>query len=279
VVNKMEWTYSSTATYAHGPQNWGQVNSDCNGATQSPIDISTKYEKYVTAIDDTTPASENVTQGLQNFVSATGSCRKYKGYENLNTWKVQLDDCLDESTSFKFTLPSSAKHNAGVETSLKQFHIHSPSENTLDGAHFDAEMHLVHFIGDAPAAVIGVMVQAVENAPDNEFLKMFWGTFDNKHYETTKDINPYTDLLPQSAEGYISDYWSFSGSLTTPPCSMGASWILLKDPITISYAQLDVYKARLAHLPQTSESLVNNRPVQALNGREVTLLYKESASA
>ena len=50
---------------------------------------------------------------------------------------------MDESTPFKFKLPPSANHNANVETSLEQFHLHSPSENTLVGARFDAEMHLV----------------------------------------------------------------------------------------------------------------------------------------
>lgn len=57
------------------------------------------------------------------------------------------------------------------------------------------------------------------------------------------------------------DYYRFSGSLTTPPCSEGVRWLVMKEPVQVSQAQIDAFKA-LMHHP-------NNRPVQPLNGRLV----------
>ena len=143
------------------------------------------------------------------------------------------------------------------------------------GNHFDAELHFVQFIDDAPAAVIGVFLQAVDGAPDNPFLEMFWDHFDNQQHTTTKAIDdPYTDFLPQSAKGVIGPYYAYSGILTTPHCLMGATWFVLQDPVRIPNAQLDKYKGRLASLPQTSESLANNRPVQPITDRKIMFVNK-----
>jgi len=255
----MTWSYTSypvAGLSAKGPQNWADVDQNClSSGTQSPIDIDTASITNNT-VDDITAVDTADAQGLQNFLTLQNTCEVFKGKETNNTWKADIASC-----GFKFTLPSTAPHNAGVATDLAQFHLHAPSEHTIDGKHYDAELHFVHTIGGAPAAVIGVMLEAKENAEDNEFLAKFWDYFDNKEH-TIAAFNPYKDFLPQTEGGKVSSYYSYSGSLTTPNCGMGASWHLLKDPITISYAQLDKYRARLAFLPQTSDSLVNNRPVQ-----------------
>jgi carbonic anhydrase len=247
----MTWSYTSypvAGLSAKGPKDWVDVDQNClSSGTQSPIDIDTTS---ITEDDTTDP------QGLQNWLTRETTCTDFKGKETENTWKADIASC-----GFKFTLPSTAPHNAGNATDLAQFHLHAPSEHTIDGKHYDAELHFVHTIDGQPAAVIGVMLEAKENAEDNAFLAKFWDYFDNKEHTTTA-FNPYKDFLPQNEDGKVSSYYSYSGSLTTPNCGMGASWHLLKDPITISYAQLDKYRARLAVLPQTSDSLVNNRPVQ-----------------
>ena len=63
-----------------------------------------------------------------------------------------------------------------------------------------------------------------------------------------------TDLLPPTRE-----YYYYSGSLTTPPCSEGVAWFVLKNPVEASAEQIALFKKRVG--PDT------NRPVQQRNAR------------
>ena len=53
----------------------------------------------------------------------------------------------------------------------------------------------------------------------------------------------------------------YRGSLTTPPCTEGVSWLVLTTPVTMSQAQID---AIVASLPAPY-----NRPTQDLDARVV----------
>lgn len=90
------------------------------------------------------------------------------------------------------------------------------------------------------------------------------------------ELDKLWSVMPQQAEQNISikqdlnlnkllpvnkTYWRFSGSLTTPPCSEGVTWIVLKHPLTLSAEQLEKFTHTMHH--------DNNRPVQALHGRLV----------
>lgn len=55
-------------------------------------------------------------------------------------------------------------------------------------------------------------------------------------------------------------YYDFEGSLTTPPCSEGVHWLVLKQPVTVSAAAIRKFRALYA---------ANARPIQPLNGRVV----------
>jgi carbonic anhydrase len=109
-----------------------------------------------------------------------------------------------------------------VRYELKQFHFHSPSEHEIDGKSFAMEMHFVHTSAE------GALAQAIGIEE--------------------------TNLLPPTRE-----YFAYSGSLTTPPCSEGVAWIVLKDPIEASAEQIARFKERVG--PAT------NRPVQPRNAR------------
>ena len=56
-------------------------------------------------------------------------------------------------------------------------------------------------------------------------------------------------------------HYRFTGSLTTPPCSEGVLWIVMKEPVTASKAQIETFSRIMGH--------PNNRPVQAVNARQV----------
>ena len=142
----------------------------------------------------------------------------------------------------------------GKDYELKQFHFHSPSEHTLHGKHFDMEMHLVHMNDDGEIAVIGVFIQ---QGDANAWFGPVWDYLpskENKNRNFELNIN-VEDALPPNR-----DYTSYSGSLTTPPCTEDVKWMILKRPIELSKRQIDAFRKTIDG---------NNRPVQPLNKRVV----------
>jgi len=139
------------------------------------------------------------------------------------------------------------------EYSLKQVHFHSPSENTIDGKSFPLEAHLVHASG-SKLAVVAVMFEVGEDNPTlNKLLRNLPENEGDKN-QLKSDVSGY-ELLPASKE-----YYKFSGSLTTPPCTEGVKWLVLKTPVKISQSQLKDF---------TTVMPKNNRPVQELNARTI----------
>ena len=136
---------------------------------------------------------------------------------------------------------------------LKQFHFHSPSEHTIDGKFFEMEVHFVHVDKDGGLAVVSVLVGEGEEHP---VLSQLWAFMPETPGETSqKPIGiEETDLLPPTRE-----YYSYSGSLTTPPCTEGVRWLVLKSPTHASAGQIAAFKNRVG--PAT------NRPVQPVNAR------------
>ena len=144
---------------------------------------------------------------------------------------------------------------AGDQTfELQQFHFHSPSEHTVDGKHLPMEMHLVHMAKNGTVAVIGVFVR--EGAHNHSFDRL-WSLLPDQL--TPKiDLEQKIDtesLLPESR-----DYYYYDGSFTTPPCTEKVKWLVLKQPVNLSKAQIERFRKVINH---------NNRPVQPLNGRKI----------
>lgn len=142
---------------------------------------------------------------------------------------------------------------------LIQFHFHEPSEHVVGNKRFPAELHFVHINEDGR---IIVLATAIDVGDENA---IFQTILDNTpHQEGVKNansgiqINP-TLLLPALDQENL-DFYTFAGSLTTPPCSEGVQWYLLPKVITISAAQLEQLKGFYTN---------NARLPQALNGRAV----------
>jgi carbonic anhydrase len=140
-------------------------------------------------------------------------------------------------------------------TRLKQFHFHAPSENRIGGKQFPLEGHLVHADKDGNLAVVAVMFQ--EGAA-NPMLTKLWGKMpakagDKSALETGLSV---TQLLPADR-----DYYRFNGSLTTPPCSEGVWWLVLKKPASASKSQVEQFSKTIG--------FANNRPIQPANARPV----------
>lgn len=138
---------------------------------------------------------------------------------------------------------------------LKQFHFHSPSENTIEGHSYPMEAHFVHADENGNLAVIAVMFKPGEhNAELEKAWKHMPHEADGRHaLETMVDANV---LLPDN-----HDYYRFNGSLTTPPCSEGVAWFVMKNLDTASEQQIQKFVHTMHH--------DNNRPLQPLNARVI----------
>jgi carbonic anhydrase len=143
---------------------------------------------------------------------------------------------------------------AGVPYKLVQFHFHTPSEERVDGQSFPMVVHLVHQAADGKLAVVAVLLRegkadaalapVFESLPHAKGVKKsLHGTFDA------------TALLPAD-----KTYFKYVGSLTTPPCSEGVLWHVLKQPVAVSKAQIAGFRKLYP---------MNARPVQPLNDRVV----------
>lgn len=147
-------------------------------------------------------------------------------------------------------------HLNGRTYFLRQFHFHDPSEHQVDGRTYPMEIHLVHQDRKGHVVVIGVFV---ETGSPNRSLAELWAMLPMKAGEVGSEhqFNPQ-DLIPSN-----SHHFSYHGSLTTPPCTEGVQWIILRDPISMSTQQI----AQL-----TSIIGQNARPIQPLHDRKI---YKE----
>ncbi|MBL7814697.1 MAG: carbonic anhydrase family protein [Saprospiraceae bacterium] len=222
----LHWTYDSGE---EGPAHWGEIctgYSDCKGSAQSPINM-------VNAATD---------------ASLTAITKTY------NTSTVHI---LNNGHTLYFSYDSTSLSSityGGMAYSLLQFHTHTPSEHTIDGKSYPLEIHFVHKNATTgKLAVIGVMFS---EGAENVTLAKFVGNLPTKtdgKYDLATDNYTATDLMPTS-----QSYYTYAGSLTTPPCSETVTWLVMKTPMTASAAQIAAFK--------NIESS-NNRPIQSLNGR------------
>jgi carbonic anhydrase len=223
--DEVHWSYEGET----GPEHWGDLKPEWEtaktGTAQSPINIET---------DETVPAEDLGDLELSYEVSSA------EIVNNGHTIQVNVE-------------PGSTFTVDGQTYELKQFHFHTLSEHTIDGEYSPMEVHLVHLTDEGEIAVIGVMMEEGEAHP---LIADVWANAPETEdtVETDLEVNA-TDLLPEGTA-----YYRYTGSLTTPPCTEGVVWTMMKDPIYVSAEQV-----------QTFEDIIgeNYRPVQPLNDREV----------
>jgi len=216
------WTYEGK----HGSEHWGELSTKfatCkSGVNQSPIDITGAIEAELPklSIDYQASSVELINNGHTVQANISGK----------NTFS-----------------------NDAGKFDLKQFHFHAPSENTIAGKSFPLETHFVHADENGRLAVIGVMF---EEGAENKTLAKLWNKMPNKAGNTASfsALLNSNDLMPVDAS-----YFRFNGSLTTPPCSEGVRWFVMKQPINASKAQINKFVNTMGG--------ATNRPVQPINAR------------
>jgi len=209
-----------------GPASWTKLKpefSACAGKNQSPINLASAIEAQLPPVrlDYKAGGTEVVNNGHTIQVN----------YEPGN--RISMD---------------------GAQFELKQFHFHSPSENQINGKSFPLEAHLVHADKDGNLAVVSVLF---ELGRANPAVSAAWGQMPKAEGKAALPAKVSANaLLPTNR-----DYYRYDGSLTTPPCSEGVRWVVMKRPMTISKEQLEAFKTTLG--------FDNNRPVQPVNARTV----------
>lgn len=217
------WEYKGK----HGAAHWAEIDSDfkeCKlGHSQSPVDIRKTEKVALPALQADYKAASPVI------------------WNNGHTVQVNL--------------PAGSQLHVGDQTyDLLQFHFHTPSEEAIRGKHYPMVAHFVHKNAAGQLGVVGVLVRA---GKANVALKPI---FD--HLPRTGEKISVDDLALNMAEVLPKTlgYYNFEGSLTTPPCSEGVNWMVLKQAIELSPAQIRAFQHVVPF---------NARPVQPLNGRVI----------
>lgn len=218
------WSYEGKT----GPKFWGQLDPSYTvaetGRRQSPVSLRSQDAES------------------QDLPRLTFNYRTEQIVSRNNGHTIQHDE-----------LPGSFMYVGDRKFALEQFHVHTPSEHVIDGRQFDMELHFVHKAADGKVAVVAVLVQPDENA--NLTIPTY--TLPDREGEIVayRGRRDPSDFLPESRE-----YFFYRGSFTTPPCTEGVEWIVMKEPLRISPALVDRFKSILN---------ANNRPVQPLFDRNV----------
>ena len=224
--HKAHWGYHGDA----GPEHWAELSEDyglCGtGKAQSPINIEGEQAGDLKPIEFHYQAASNPT-------------------------------VVNNGHTIQVNYPAgSYAVIGGKRYELLQFHFHSPSEHTVHGQHADMVAHLVHKADDGQLAVVGILF---DKGAENPTLKPVFDAMPKSKGETTvqASINA-ADLLPEER-----GYYHYTGSLTTPPCSEGVNWNVMKAHMPVSEQQVQAF----THIFDKSI-----RPVQPLNGRTITEL-------
>ncbi|KAJ6657201.1 hypothetical protein lerEdw1_002790 [Lerista edwardsae] len=197
-------------------------------------------------------------------------------WNNGYSFLVEFEDTTDKSIITGGPLENNFR--------LKQFHFHWGavnewgSEHTVDCKVFPAELHLVHWncckyasfeealMEDNGLAVIGVFLKLGAN--HSGLQKLVEALPAIKHKDALVEFEEFDPscLLPS-----CPDYWTYAGSLTTPPLSESVTWIIKKKAIEVDEDQLEVFRMLLfTPAGEEEERMVDNfRPLQPIMGRTV----------
>jgi len=138
---------------------------------------------------------------------------------------------------------------------LLQFHFHTPSEEMINTKRYAMVAHLVHKNDAGQLAVVAVLL---EQGEPNALIDKVWTYMPldtNDQVRIPAGVIDMNEILPADQR-----YYQYFGSLTTPPCSEGVLWLVIKQPLRISPEQFRLFSQQFPF---------NARPVQAVNGRPV----------
>ncbi len=219
------WEYSGKT----GPLNWNRLDPAykvCDGHEQSPIDLrGARLKKALATLE---------------FQYKAGS--------------VTLEN--NGRTIITHVNPGSYLVAGGVRYELQSFEFHHPSEHAVKGKLTDMDVELLHKGADGKLAVVSVRF-AMERGDPNAVMAALWPHLPKTAGATEK----VTEFV--NAGGFLPadhGYWTYTGSLTAPPCTEGVQWFVLEEPLSMSQVQLHQFESILK---------MNSRPLQDTHGRRL----------
>jgi carbonic anhydrase len=233
------WSYKGDT----GPAHWGSFSENyalcATGKKQSPVDITKSVKADLPRLQFNYSTTQmGLVRNDHNLYAVL------KAPQSVDFATEKLDSLSIDGETYE----------------LLQFHPHTPSEEAINGKRADMVIHFVHQNAQGKLAVVAVHFNQGKANPS--VAKMWEGLS-----QTSSEGNPLeikarkevqidvNQLLPED-----KNYYTLEGSLTTPPCTEGVKWIVLKQTVSISAQQLAQYKEIYSH---------NARPLQPLNGRQV----------
>ena len=233
-VLNMEWSYSGET----GPECWSGLCPDFQTAEadtkwQSPIPLSKTAAQKMTADDET--------------LSFIGNQMKFKtDFFNHTIHLSPVENQEAASVEFKQT-----------RFVLEDIHAHLPSEHVIDDHSFDLEIHFVHRSADNEILVVGVMGQS----GNGEIQEYLLNGFEELLIEEELKQHHILELDLERLKQENKSFFSYSGSLTTPPTMGPVQWIVMKNAITLPAELIEAFKTTIGK---------TNRPLQATHDREIT---------
>jgi carbonic anhydrase len=235
--------------YLKGSSDWDALGVCGTGTEQSPINIPRK------PVQVANPEQFEVTAQLLDIPT-----------EELSAEFTDVTYMINRADGKSFgsiTAYKVGESTPTVYTDCVQFHVHAPSEHTIDGDFFDFELHVVCLYPDVTApgernyAVLGFLFN---EGRENEFIASL--------IDETRTVD--WSLL----EGYptFSDYYHYDGGLTTPGCDEVVTWLLTSKVLEMSSDQLSFFTSQWAGNPTFGKKQGNNRLIQPLNGRTVYIV-------
>jgi len=219
-----QWSYSG----AESPAHWGSLRpeySACSlGHMQSPINIAHAKPADLPAL-------------------------KFD-------YKATSLNIIDNGHTIQVNVGPGSTLSVGDKTySLKQFHFHHPSEEHVNGRGFPLVAHLVHQDSEGHLAVVAILF---EEGKANALVNSLWSNIPAEK-EKAADV-PSVSVRAAELLAAGSGYFTYMGSLTTPPCSEGVTWYVLTSHSSVSAQQIATFSKIYPG---------NARPIQPRNGRSI----------
>ncbi|OAY66012.1 Alpha carbonic anhydrase 7 [Ananas comosus] len=256
VENEEEFSYVQGSE--NGPEHWGEIHGEwaaCGkGRSQSPIDLLNKRVQQVSSLGT-----------LHRSYRPSNAILKNRGHDIMLQWE---DD-------------AGALWINGTNYDLKQLHWHSPSEHTINGQRYSLEMHMVHQSADQKIAVVGILYTTGRPDPFLARMESYIKKISDTH-EAEEKLGP---VDPRSIKRGSRKYYRYMGSLTTPPCTEGVAWTIVKKvqfgetrknemSLFLKCSQVRTVSKEQVHLLREAvhdNFEMNARPIQKIYDRIVSL--------